>query len=97
MTCKKCGLCCKLLQIPFNPKQKQQIKLAEMKVNYLKTIKHMGFVYVIFLSECKYLENNLCTINKTKPLICSTQGGNSGVYSNLWKKINPECGYFQNQ
>ena len=88
--CKMCGLCCKLLLVPMRTNDKENILLGEMKTTHYKTVKHAGLTYMTYISKCKYLEFNLCTINDKKPNLCKKWL--TPQYKSLWAKINPDCG-----
>jgi len=86
MTCKGCGLCCKVWIV-----KGKDFKLAGMRKNFIKTIKFEDCYYSMFESECKHLRGNRCMVYDRRPEQCKKFPEGKEMLA-VWKLLNPDCG-----
>jgi Fe-S-cluster containining protein len=85
--CKKCGTCCKFVRF------KSDIKISDEEKRWFTGHKdcYVEDNNFIIKTKCKYLKDNMCTIQNNKPENCKMGGKDNCVVSrSLWEKIGGE-------
>lgn len=75
--CDKCGLCCKLFLINLNEEEYKSVKYVTVfkDLEIIEDFKKASSVGANILAQqedgsCIYLKGKLCSIHKTRPVVC---------------------------
>jgi len=92
--CKCCGTCCRSTLVPFDPRTtRDNVELLQMKANFIKMAHIGGKIWVHLSGQCIHLgDDDKCKRYDTRPVACMKWPKS---LKNVWKKMYPECGYFE--